>query len=380
MNTQTRARLEQSIVTLIFLAGIFVPLLVGIVQTDKTVSVLEKRTLHKRPHFPISVNDAVTFPEKFTEYYSDHFGLREPLSKFAQRIARFQNRGSSSGRWTIGQDNWFFLGSLTPGVNHFGDPFGDFVNINRFTSEQLQQCGMNIEATRQFLAARGISYLYVIAPNKHTIYPDKVPSNAIKQHPESATDQLVNFLQANTQVEVVDLRSPLRAARQHGDVYFRFDTHWNYYGASIAQFEIMKRVNELLPNSKPASQWSLNQFSIETKTGGDLAELARLTPAIERVPVPRFEAGCSPDVRSGRQGRETHTLYCDTGRGKALIFRDSFFTHLQPFMARNFRESTYVWSSITSKALKDQLTTSQPEIVIEEIVERALPYMASRVE
>ena len=110
---------------------------------------------------------------------------------------------------TTGRDGWMFLGSVKPGYQHYGDPFGDWLNINRFTQKELERFGTKIQATQDWLKQRGIAYLYVIVPNKHTIYPDKLPEYLSKQFPKSATDQVADYLRTHTEVNFVDLRAPL---------------------------------------------------------------------------------------------------------------------------------------------------------------------------
>ena len=44
----------------------------------------------------------------------------------------------------------------------------------------------------------------------------------------------MEYLRKHSDVEIVDLRPALRAARHLGDVYYVHDTHWNDRGARLA--------------------------------------------------------------------------------------------------------------------------------------------------
>lgn len=77
------------------------------------------------------------------------------------------------------------------------------------------------------------------------------------------------------------------------------------------------------------------------------------------------------------KARETHTMVCNTQELNAVIFRDSFFVALKPYFSRQFYRSTYIWEKINSKSLIKYIEQEAPDIVIEEVVERSLPYTPS---
>ncbi len=67
------------------------------------------------------------------------------------------------------------------------------------------------------------------------------------------------------------------------------------------------------------------------------------------------------------------TTKCSGSRLNALVFRDSFFTSLQPFVSLYFNESTYIWERMTFSRAQEHIQKSKPDIVIEEWVDRFLP-------
>ena len=177
---------------------------------------------------------------------------------------------------------------------------------------------------------------------------------------------------------VVDLRPALNAARQQQQVYYKTDTHWNYLGANVAQFEIMKAVKVLRDRAMPARLLDANQFIERQKDDGDLARMMGGNPVSEVDPRPVFEDACEPVAeRDLEKHTDTQSYHCDSGALNALIFRDSFFSALQPFIARYFERSTYIWQGASRKALDKYIVIDKPDIVIEETVERTLPYIHS---
>ena len=63
---------------------------------------------------------------------------------------------------------------------------------------------------------------------------------------------------------------------------------------------------------------------------------------------------------------------CETAELKALVFRDSFFHSLEPYLSENFKEVVYLWKDYDQKNIEELLTVFKPDIVIEETAERVL--------
>lgn len=375
MNEGILYKLEKAILIFIFSLSIYTPFFIGIIQDDKIVSSVEKRNLAKYPLLPESLKEFSEYPESFNTYYSDHFGYREVLTKVYFYFANKLGSRTSVDDVTIGQDGWLFLGSIKPGYQGYNDPIGDAININLFTKNELKYFARSLVTVKNWLSEKGIEYVFVIAPNKHTIYFENLPKYITKQNNKSATDQLVEYLQEYTDVVVVDLRQSLLDEKRKYQVYFKTDTHWNQYGANVAQFEIMKKIEPLFPERIMPFLLDNNQFKISARGGGDLAGFAKIENIKEDNPQPIFEAGCTPvNETPDSKARETYTMVCETQELNAVIFRDSFFTALQPYFSRQFHRSTYIWEQMNYTSLIKYVEEETPDIVIDEVVERLLPY------
>lgn len=193
-------RIEGMMLILIFGLTIYTPFIVGLIQEDETVSIAEKRSLAKWPPIPGSLKDLNDYTKQFDSYYSDHFGLRERLTEEYFSIRRMLGQGTGVDHVTLGQGGWLFLGSIEPGYEAYNDPIGDAINANLYSQKDLAAFANSITATQNWLAEKGIEYIYIIAPNKHTIYFEKLPEFLKKQGHISATDQLVSYLNENTDV------------------------------------------------------------------------------------------------------------------------------------------------------------------------------------
>ncbi len=66
---------------------------------------------------------------------------------------------------------------------------------------------------------------------------------------------------------------------------------------------------------------------------------------------------------------------CRLDAPRALIFRDSFFIALQPYISQYFAKTVYVWEWPDIKLLEKYLQYNHSDIVIESRVERHLKFI-----
>lgn len=365
-----KTKLSNALSALGFCLAVFIPFILGFVQPDLEISTSEKRKLATLPNAPQTLLDVQTYPESLASYYSDHFGFRDTFVRHYRKL-KYTIGDSTSDDLTLGKDGWLFLGNTNEAYKKHGDPFGDVRNKNLYSEVELAAFADNITSFKAWLKQRGIEYVFVIAPNKHTIYFDKLPDYIKRQGGKSATDQLVDYLTQNTDVEIVDLRAALIEGRKSHEVYFKTDTHWNHHGANIAQYEIMKRVENKFPDLIVSEK-----FDVKSKgsRSGDLSNMLGVKVPSEENPQPVFTKPCSlkREPKKFTPG-EPYSWTCEGAALKALIYKDSFFVALEPYFRLKFGKSTYIPKRATYDSVVENLAKDTPHLVIEEWVERKLP-------
>ena len=365
-------KLNSITLNLIFCISIFIPFLIGIIEEDKDISKIEKRELSKFPEIPKNIEEIKKFPQLFDTYYSDHFGLRNWFTKY-YKLVKYNIGDSPSEDVTIGKEEWLFLGSIAKDYKTWSDPIGDARGANLYSKKELESVAKYMTSLKSWLKKRGIKYIFIVAPNKHSIYFDKLPGYISKVNEQTATDQLFNYLKKYTDVPVVDLRSQLIGEKNKHQVYYKTDTHWNHYGANIAQYEIMLEIEKIFPKQLVPEKINLKSG---TRGGGDLANFIGVQDFKELNPEPIFEDACLPIKKPiNANEREIHTLTCETQEINAVIFRDSFFSALEPYFSRKFKRSTYIWEKVNYPSLSKYIDLEKPDLIIEEWVERDLPYV-----
>jgi len=231
-----------------------------------------------------------------------------------------------------------------------------------------------VQRANTWLHARRIAYVFTIAPDKHALYGEEVPTTISRLHDMSRADQLVVALLDRGLA--IDMRPALWAAKERERIYHRTDTHWNDRGALVAYQQIVNAVHMRVPSTPPA--WTRSDFTpVErTREGMDLAGMMGLTrvlreedlalvpnrPRRARVIEP---SGAGPMDEEGR----LVTAIDDPSLPRAVIFRDSFMSRLVPFLSEDFSRAVFLWQNDFDAEV---IQKEHPDVVIQEIVGRHL--------
>jgi hypothetical protein len=356
---------------LIFLALIGLPVWRNLTGSAAASAGPEKRALAALPMLSLHARHLRPFPEKFEAFYEDHFGFREDLIHWLSLAQARWLHLSGSPKVIIGRSGWFFYNDV---------PLDCDRALRPLTPGQLAAWQHLLEARRDWLAERGIRYLFVIAPDKQTIYPAYLPRRFSSRHVEGVRlNQLVEHMQRHSDAAIVDLRGPLRDAREHERVYHKTDSHWNDRGAFVAAHTIAARLAPWFDGTQPLPRAA---FREETSLGcGDCAILLNMIDSIREkkldlkpraAPRTRVTEPSTPGPLPPAQRRVV--LEQDNPRlPRALVLRDSFGDALIPFLAENFRRTVYVWQDAPTFD-RDLVVRECPDVVIQEMVERKLAF------
>jgi hypothetical protein len=352
---------------LLFVAVISLPLAMNLAGRDGADPGAENRELAAFPPAPRSWRTIDDYGQGLSHWFADHFGFRSALVRWYGEGRLFLLGVSPSSAVVKGHDGWFFYAD--------DEGMADYARTHPLPPGEVANWREAVTRARNWLHAQDVAYVFTILPDKHVIYPEEVPSTV---QPVGATfrmDQVFAAL-ANTGVAAVDVRPALEAAKQRERIYQKTDTHWNDRGAFAAYQQIIEAVRAQVPGVPPP--WTREDFepASRQREGMDLAGMMGLTRVLRETDltlVPRRPrrarvvepAGAAPDAEEGRLVSEIpgSTL------PRAVIFRDSFFSRLAPFVSEHFSRAVYVWQNDFDA---DLVRTEHPDVVIQEIVGRHL--------
>ena len=273
-----------------FLYMIYAPLIMTDFSTQTVWSSTEKRRLAERPALDLKPGTLATFPSRFEAYFNDHFGYRNLFIRRYNRIMKKYFAKSPVPNVLIGKNNWLFF--------TFSNLIDDFVGADPFTQEELETWRSNLEHKRNWLAKHGIRYLFVVAPNKQTIYPEYLPDYLQKDRGQSRLQQLLAYLKMHSDISILDLSAALNEEKKRHRIYYLTDTHWNDRGAYAAYRAIMDRVGQWFPEILLKQSKIIENKNIPGP-GGDLAKMLDMTDTMqEENPVLKVQPTCSPEINT----------------------------------------------------------------------------------
>jgi len=353
------------VLIIIFLFSIYTLPLKTIFSQKAKISKSEKRALATMPSLEMNKDSIGQFPLKFESYFNDHFGFRSSLIYLHNYIKTKWLETSPVDDVMIGKNDWLYY---TPRFV-LEDLQGDLP----FTPKQIEKWKNLFESRQKWLAASGIRYLLVIVPNKHSIYPENIKEKYLKKRGKTRTDQLTEYLRKYSNIDFLDLRGPLRKEKKNSLVYFPTDLHLNHEGAFIAYKEIIQKISTWFPNKKILPGISIDESIIHT-TDGELAIMLGLPdcyPAYRHIV--KVRAPCSVEeklvLKSAPKGYAV-TKTCETAELYGVVFMDSMGLRLMPFLSESFRRIHFLWRYFDFKVMKEIIEKEQPDIVIEEVLER----------
>lgn len=251
----------------------------------------------------------------------------------------------------------------------------DYQNVYS-DQDRLQSIYGKLASLNENLKAQDIVLIVVVAPNKSTVYPDKVPDELHKLNDRSRLDLFLELFDQPNSPVVIDLRPVFAQARQDQQIYYKTDTHWNSFGAYIAYREIMNSAAQTYPDLQP---YELDQFKLG-ETDPQIMDLGRimgvkfLTESRNMV-KPRFDSG----ARFQRIPPSSPVSLSWAGNGQnrqLLMYHDSFGVALQDFIQHHFQEAIYIQNSPdVSLSNMSWINTIEPDVVVIEILERSLYYL-----
>ena len=176
----------------------------------------------------LRLRDLGTYPRRFEAFVNDRFGLRGALLRGRAAIAWYGLRTSPTDKLVRGRADWVFYTADESLEVHCG--------VRPLSPGALDAWTRMLRLRSQWLAGLGIEFVFALVPNKSHIYPEFMPRR-LGPPRRTRLDQWVDHLRAVSELRILDLRAPLRAAKRDDRPalddwgYARLGTHWSERGA-----------------------------------------------------------------------------------------------------------------------------------------------------
>jgi len=357
------------VLILIFISFLIYPSIAGLLG----ISPNRYTSTPSKQKFPtLNNNNIFKYFSDFDAYYSENFNGRSMYYRSISGL-KYKLLGTSAKRESVltGKDGFLFLG------NNASNIIDETLGLDLFSDEETEQIKKRLLQTWRWANKNDIQFYVTVAPNKHTIYPEKLPFK-VDTDPHTKIDQIADIVNDIEGLKWIELEENLKQAKKRGLLYHKTDTHWNTFGAYFAYRKIMNVLNEDFPGEfKPLPLKNMKRHQRERRMLG----LSRMLdyPIHEttneiRVGKVRSEKQ-TPKLNMKQQKNNTKAelrFKAPKKKRKAVIIRDSFSSALVGFLKEHFGEVVFIW---TSKLNRNIILKEKPDIVIYEIVERNVDNM-----
>jgi alginate O-acetyltransferase complex protein AlgJ len=354
------------LIIIVFAGTLALPLAASLLGLAPRPRLQEKRRLAEAPEFRFKGPILAKFPAKFEAYYNDNFAFRDQLVRWHNLVKVRALKVSPRPNVLIGKKGWLYYQEGLLDHDHA---------ITPLTDHELSQWVQLLEERREWLATRGIRFLVVIPPDKHTVYPEYLPDWVRGVGLSPRLDQLLAYVREHSNVTIVDIRPSLRQAKGEDRLYQMTDTHWNYRGAFAADRSIAEVLARWYPEVQPLSRPAFSPAP--TSWPGDLAEMLGLSNSfkeenllLEPLQAMHSHVVSMADAAVGK----TESIFeaANPALPRAVMFHDSFGCCLYPFLAEHFRRIAYHFTKTHGFFDTQLIEREKPDVVIWEFVERRL--------
>lgn len=339
-------------VSIIFIVFLVAPnILFWIFEDKMDHNVYENRLLAEKPK--LTVNNITKFPKEYENYFNDHLPFKNEIRKLRSNLLLNIFNISSSQNVIIGKNGWFFFtGEST---------LSDYTKTTIYSDDDKQKKYDLLIETQNKLKNKNIDFYIFAIPNKETVYSDKL-KGVVSQNPRKYTkaEDLLNYLQKDSQFKIIYPKDVLIEARKNYDTYYKYDTHWNDYGAYLGVLELMKFFDKNFKSTNVVIDFELNR-------NGDLAKMNLTTNATNKEPVVN---DFYDDINATCENINNYS-FCSSDKplyGENILFvGDSFRLATIKYLSKLFNNSVFVHLQDYDESLLDKYNI---DIVIFEFVER----------
>lgn len=350
---------------------ICVILFLGICFAQSTVTIVNQNpriTLNEQAvTLPSLINENGinnSFSKDFETYYSQKNPLRTTYISL-NNFLKIEFLNSSSSDVIAGKEGYLF----------YGKTMSDYMN-QTLSDRKIYNIARTVELVQNHVQNKGKKFVFTVAPNKNSIYPQFVRERYIKGN-KSNLDVLTNFLKEKS-INYVDLKEQFLNDEQ--ELYLKKDSHWNNLGALYGYNSIENGLGHA------HKTYNNLEYKVQDNYIGDLSKMAfpELSITCEQYyfdyelkdfrfkrPFGVKDNKMELQKLQGTDAEKYDSVISTIGRNgnnSLYMIRDSFGRALLPFFIDNYKETFIERINTPSTGFDD----GNYDYFVWEIVERNL--------
>ena len=320
----------------------------------KSDTTSENRALASFPSIKTEDGFNTAYLKQLGEYFDDHFAFRSYFVNADSALQAKLFKTSAVERAVIGKNGWLY----------YSDTLDNFTGQNLLSDRALNNISHNIGLLKDYVESFGAKFIFTVAPNKNTLYPENMPYYYKKADASvlSNAEKLKPLLIENG-ICYVDLFELFKSTDE--TLYFERDSHWNGRGAAL--------VYDALIAAAGITDKPLTDFKTVTDENyiGDLGKMVYPESTKGETNV-TYDTSESFTLLTEKANEESPWIMTENKNASSslLMYRDSFGNSLYPLFASAFQKAYF--SKATPYNIQTHMTLYAAETVIAEKVERNL--------
>ncbi len=282
--------------------------------------------------------------------------LRDAAIRGYYGFVYFLLHASPTQKVVRGRAGWLFYNSAEEPFSLTAGSIADARRSHPLGVGKVNVLAAMIRSRQELLSSWGGRYLFVVVPNKSSIYAEHLPKALTPVGLGKPLEQLGARLPPPPTGPFLDLTRVLLERKGETILYHKTDSHWTPPGALLGLIAIMTALATDHPGLRVPRPDEFAAEEVETR-GFDLARMLRLDPLL-REPTWHLRLKTAPALPAFQR------------RLRVWVYHDSFYktiprvwkAFLPALVAHPMNE---VWS-------EDEVRAARPDVVIELFVERRL--------
>ena len=376
-----QAMFIQKTYVLVFGLLLLIPFIFTVIGKQNHDANKENRNKNQFPSF--SFAHFSKFLPGIIAYVDDNFGGRETLIALNTALKTNVFETKVIGDKVIsGKDNWLFYNAKF--IKSYN------VNSTPFTEAELKDFAINQLYLQAWLKLQHIDYYFFLPPSAMSIYPEMLPSWYKKCNKYTKREQIIHYLKKHTNIPLIVVDDYLKSKKKYHQLYYKSDSHWNYFGAFYAYEYLIKQLKTKYPSIPSTPPLERNTLTTKDFNTGDLLKMAGITGEFcepdtivspshpdfnyfdeqtgKFIPLPKHKTAHDPSVNYVLITQH-NTL---KNAPSLVMYRDSYAGALLMHVSNHFKSAYFVWDAVINPTLKPNKGT---DIFIYEVVEHQLNSM-----
>ena len=365
--------MKNKLISKMYIAGFLIMLVVPLLlinRDDDAISEKENRPLAHFPHVHRDGGFNLKLSNEIENYVNDRIGLRNELILLNGKLQyNVFGRMENPDRYRLGPDGEFNIIEA--------DMIETYQHKNLYTDDELNEITDSYQKIDEYLENMGCEFYLVDCYDKQTVYPEYFPDSVIQYGEISKTQQVIQALKNETDVNVVDLLPIYNELKGEYEIYGKYGdpVHWTPRGAFIGYQQILKCINE--NNDGAYKVRTEEDYDITITDQGMVfyggVSHSNMSESFERKNLdatfvencydkyPAFEGTFIKDFTNKKAGNGT----------RVMIFGNSFVRfYILEDLAESFGETLFVLDTSEYNNFKERIDCYKPDIVIYQLAER----------